>query len=222
MPKGAPKLKGGALSTWRSHEKTQDLPDDRPRRDHGGRARRHVGHHVKRLCLELGWHAQKALFVQTNNTTANQVMVYDRAWNGTLTFVASYTTGGAGATAAGATADPLASQGSLVSADHGRLLLAVNAGSNTVSLFRVRGDRLRLQQVIGSGGAFPVSIAVYRDWVYVLNAGGSGLGARLLAERRPPLAHALARTARSTWGTPTRRTTCTRPARWASPPTAAS
>ena len=114
------------------------------------------------------------LFVQTNDTTANQVMVYDRAWNGTLTFVASYTTGGAGATAAGATADPLASQGSLVSADHGRLLLAVNAGSDTVSLFRVHGDRLRLQQVIGSGGAFPVSIAVYRDWVYVLNAGGQG------------------------------------------------
>ena len=64
-------------------------------------------------------HSQKALFVQTNNTTANQIMVYDRAWNGTLTFAASYATGGKGATASGATADPLASQGSLASADHG-------------------------------------------------------------------------------------------------------
>ena len=121
-----------------------------------------------------GWHAQKTLFVQTNNTTANQIMVYDRAWNGTLTFAASYATGGAGATASGATADPLASQDSLVSADHGRILLAVNAGSNTVSLFRVRGDRLRLKQVIASGGQFPVSIAVHRDLVYVLNAGLDG------------------------------------------------
>ena len=43
-----------------------------------------------------GWHSQKALFVQTNNTTANQIMVYDRAWDGTLTFVASYATGGMG------------------------------------------------------------------------------------------------------------------------------
>ncbi len=126
-------------------------------------------------------HAQQALFVQTNNTTANQIMVYDRAWDGTLTFAASYSTGGAGGTAAGATADPLASQGSLMSADHGRVLLAVNAGSNTVSLFRVRGDRLWLKQVVASGGQFPVSIAVYRHLVYVLNAGldGSVQGYRL-------------------------------------------
>ena len=121
-----------------------------------------------------GWHSQKDLFVQTNDTTANQIMVYDRAPDGTLTFAASYATGGQGATASGATADPLASQGSLVSAEHGRLLLAVNAGSNTVSLFRVRGDRLRLRQVIASGGQFPVSIAVHRHLVYVLNAGLDG------------------------------------------------
>ena len=123
-----------------------------------------------------GWggHSQKALFVQTNNTTANQIMVYDRAWDGTLTFAASYATGGMGGTAAGATADPLASQGSLVTADHGRVLLAVNAGSNTVSLFRVHGDRLRLKQVISSGGQFPVSIAVHGNLVYVLNAGLDG------------------------------------------------
>ena len=121
-----------------------------------------------------GWHAQKTLFVQTNNTSANKIMVYDRAWDGTLTFAASYATGGAGGTAAGATADPLASQNSLVTTDHGRVLLAVNAGSNTVSLFRVRGDRLWLKQVIASGGQFPVSIAVHRDLVYVLNAGLEG------------------------------------------------
>ena len=47
-----------------------------------------------------GWHSQKALFVQTNDTTANQIMVYDRAWNGTLTFDASYATGGKGGMAA--------------------------------------------------------------------------------------------------------------------------
>jgi len=126
------------------------------------------------LASGRGEHSQKVLFVQTNDTTANQIMVYDRAWDGTLTFVASYATGGMGATASGATADPLASQGSLVTADHGRVLLAVNAGSDTVSLFRVHGDRLRLKQVIASGGDFPVSIAVHRHLVYVLNAGLDG------------------------------------------------
>ena len=56
----------------------------------------------------------------------------------------------------------------------GRVLLAVNAGSNTVSLFRVHGDHLWLKQVAASGGKFPVSIAVHGEWVYVLNAGGQG------------------------------------------------
>ena len=68
------------------------------------------------------------------------------AWDGTLTYVASYATGGLGGVAAGSAADPLASQGSLASADNGRILLAVNAGSDTVSLFRVNGDHLWLKQ----------------------------------------------------------------------------
>ena len=121
-----------------------------------------------------GWHSQKDLFVQTNNTTANQIMVYQRAWNGTLTLAGTYATGGMGGVAAGSAVDPLASQGSLTSADHGRVLLAVNAGSNTVSLFRVRGDHLWLKQVIASGGPFPVSIATHGHLVYVLNAGVEG------------------------------------------------
>ena len=55
------------------------------------------------------------------------------------------------------------------------MLLAVNAGSDTVSLFRISGgDRLSLRQVISSGGSFPVSIAVHGHLVYVLNAGGAG------------------------------------------------
>ena len=69
------------------------------------------------------------------------------------------------------------------------MLLAVNAGSNTVSLFRVaRGDKLKLKQVVASGGQFPVSIAVRGHLVYVLNAGPRRLRAGLLARRQPPLA----------------------------------
>jgi len=38
----------------------------------------------------------------------------------------------------------------------------------------VNGDRLALRQVLGSGGSFPVSVAVHGDLVYVLNALGGG------------------------------------------------
>ena len=56
----------------------------------------------------------------------------------------------------------------------GRLLYAVNAGSDTLSVFAVRGAGLHLRQVIGSGGQFPTSVAVHDGLVYVLNAGGDG------------------------------------------------
>jgi DNA-binding beta-propeller fold protein YncE len=65
----------------------------------------------------------------------------------------------------------------------------VNAGSDTVSVFRVSGDSLRLRQVIASGGTFPVSIAVHGDLAYVLNAlgGGSVQGFRIGSRGLNPL-----------------------------------
>ena len=119
--------------------------------------------------------SHQALFVQTDEPSANHIVVYDRAGNGMLKFAGSYATGGKGGVAAGAAVDPLASQGSLATAQHGSVLLAVNAGSDTLSLFRIaRGDKLLLKQVVPSGGQFPVSIAVRGHLVYALNAGGAG------------------------------------------------
>ncbi len=123
-----------------------------------------------------------AVFVQTDNTAGNQVVAYRRAENGTLTQIAAYNTGGLGGILAGSAVDHLASQGSLAYDREQSVLIAVNAGSNTVSVFGVNGDRLRLREVIASGGTFPVSVAVHGDLVYVLNAldGGSMQGFRLL------------------------------------------
>jgi 6-phosphogluconolactonase (cycloisomerase 2 family) len=70
--------------------------------------------------------------------------------------------------------DHLASQGSLTYDPRHRELYAVNAGSDSVSVFAVDGDRLRLRQVVSSRGAFPVSITVHDDAVYVLNARDGG------------------------------------------------
>jgi DNA-binding beta-propeller fold protein YncE len=68
----------------------------------------------------------------------------------------------------------LASQGSLAYDAAAGLLLATNAGSNTVSVFGVQGDHLDLRQVVPSGGPFPVSIAIRGSLVYVLDAGRAG------------------------------------------------
>jgi hypothetical protein len=115
-----------------------------------------------------------ALFVQTDTLTGNSIQTYARGADGSLTTGGTYATGGLGGLAAGATADPLASQGSLALTNGRHTLLAVNAGSNTVSVFSVDGTKLHLDQVVRSGGLFPVSIAVHGFNVAVLNAGGSG------------------------------------------------
>ncbi len=115
-----------------------------------------------------------AVFLQTDNPSGNQVVVYDQASDGTLSPAGTYDTGGDGGVAAGSAVDPLASQGSLALADGGHILLAVNAGSNTVSAFRVSGASLALWQIIPSGGLFPTSITVHGGLVYVLDAGGAG------------------------------------------------
>ena len=126
----------------------------------------------------FGSGANHAVFVQTDNLAGNQVVAYDRAGNGTLTLAGTYNTGGSGGQLLGSAVDHTASQASLAYDPINSLLYAVNAGSNTVSVFSVRGDELSLRQVINSGGVFPVSVAVHGNLVYVLNAlnGGSVQG----------------------------------------------
>jgi 6-phosphogluconolactonase (cycloisomerase 2 family) len=124
--------------------------------------------------------ADHAVFVQTDNTSGNQVVAYNRSDDGTLTLADTYDTGGSGGVLNGSAVDHLASQGSLTYDQENALLYAVNAGSNTVSVFSVTGDALSLRQVISSGGIFPVSVAVHGKLVYVLNAlDGSVAGFRI-------------------------------------------
>ncbi len=114
------------------------------------------------------------VFVQTDNPAGNQVVAYDRSDGGRLSLSRTYDTGGLGGVLNGSAVDHLASQGSLTYDGYLGLLFAVNAGSNTVSVFSVRGDQLSLRQVVSSEGTFPVSVAVHGDLVYVLNAKGHG------------------------------------------------
>jgi 6-phosphogluconolactonase (cycloisomerase 2 family) len=131
-----------------------------------------------------------AVFVQSDAAAGNTIAVYDRNHGGTLSPAGTYATGGDGAQLAGSVVDFLASQNSLVYDAGQRELFAVNAGSNTVSVFNVDGSHLRLRQVVGSGGTFPASIAVHGDLVYVLNAlnGGTIQGYRLTDGDLSPIA----------------------------------
>lgn len=126
-----------------------------------------------------------AVFVQTDNVGGNSVVAYRRAADGTLTQAGTYPTGGSGGVLAGSVVDHLASQGSLTLDRANHLLYAVNAGSNTITVFGVSGDRLHRVQVLNSGGTFPVSVAVHGRLAYVLNArnGGSVQGYLRLGER---------------------------------------
>jgi 6-phosphogluconolactonase (cycloisomerase 2 family) len=129
------------------------------------------------------------VFVQTDNPAGNAVIAYDRAADGHLTQNGVYPTGGLGGVLNGSVVDHTASQGALAFDSRHNLLYAVNAGSNTVSVFAVLRNRLFLLQVVPSGGTFPVSVAVGNGVVYVLNArdGGSLQGYRVFFGHLLPL-----------------------------------
>lgn len=118
----------------------------------------------------------RVVFVQTNEPNGNHIVVYNVTAAGTLARAGSYPTGGNGGIAApGTETDHLASQGSLTYDAQHQLLIAVNAGSDSLSTFSVDGDRLHLESTVPSGGQFPASTSVHDNLVYVLNAGGSGI-----------------------------------------------
>jgi 6-phosphogluconolactonase len=119
-----------------------------------------------------------AVYVMTNQASGNTIVVYHRSNDGTLTRRREFPTGGLGSgpillpPPIGGP-NPLDSQDSLLLAENGHLLLAVNAGSNEVSVLAISDDGLRLIAKVPSGGDFPVSIAIYHRLVYVLNAHGA-------------------------------------------------
>jgi DNA-binding beta-propeller fold protein YncE len=119
-----------------------------------------------------------AVFAQNDSTAGNEVIAYSRTASGGLTQAGAYATGGTGGVLSGSLVDHTASEGGLAYDPAAKMLYTANAGSNTVTVFAVRGDRLTRLQVIGSGGTLPVSISVHGNLVYVLNArdGGSVAG----------------------------------------------
>jgi 6-phosphogluconolactonase (cycloisomerase 2 family) len=120
--------------------------------------------------LDLG--AGSYVYVMSNNIKANTVAVLRRDFFGGLDKVQVIATGGVGV-GVGTTApppDPLGAQNELLASQDGKWLFAVNAGSNQVSVFSIRHGGLVLQDVVASGGDYPVSLAQRGDQLYVLNS----------------------------------------------------
>jgi 6-phosphogluconolactonase (cycloisomerase 2 family) len=109
----------------------------------------------------------------------NYVLAYRSDAGGNLTLINSYQTGGIGSGGVPAPnrprrINPLSSEDSLIAVDN-RYLLVVNAGSNTVTSFRINSDfTLSRVDVEGSGGVMPISLAYWNGVVYVANADEDG------------------------------------------------
>lgn len=109
-----------------------------------------------------------AVYTQTNAASGNRVLEFRRSPDGTLAPAGSVASGGAG------TGANLASQGALALSNDREWLFTVNAGSNTISSFKVHPGGLVLADTAPSGGTTPVSLTVRGHLLYVLNQGGSG------------------------------------------------
>ncbi|MBA3842984.1 MAG: beta-propeller fold lactonase family protein [Actinobacteria bacterium] len=113
------------------------------------------------------------VYVNDNTAGTNTIAAFDRHADGTLTPTAGspFPTGGAG------TGHGIGAQGALQQTSDGRYLLAVDAGSNQISVLRISHDG-GLKTVgggsVSSGGNEPLSIAVHDNLVYVANAGAGG------------------------------------------------
>ena len=134
----------------------------------GGAAASHAGRHSFRVVGHV--------YVNDNTAPVNTVAGFDRHADGSLTAMpgSPFTVGGSGL------GQSDASQGSLQLSAGGRYLLAVDAGSNQISVLRIerRGvPRPVAGSPFDSGGVDPVSIAIHHHLVYVANAGpGASFG----------------------------------------------
>jgi 6-phosphogluconolactonase len=114
-------------------------------------------------------------YIDGNTATANTIDGFARHANGSVTPLpgSPFAAGGAGL------GTGLASQGAIQATPDGRYLLAVDAGSNQISVLRVTagGVPVLAGRPVSSGGVQPVSIAISRaGLVYVANSGAGGSG----------------------------------------------
>ena len=96
-----------------------------------------------------------AVYTMTNSPAGNAIEAYTRAGDGSLTPAGTYPTGGTGGA--------LGSGHSIAVSRGGRVVVNVNAGSNSVSAFAATPGGLRLIGTTSSGGTDPTSVTIAGD-----------------------------------------------------------
>jgi 6-phosphogluconolactonase len=108
-----------------------------------------------------------AMYTMSNATDGNSVLLFKRnPRTGRLKLnqdPLSFPTGGNG------TGGSLGNQSAVVLDESDRWLYVVNAGSGSISVFKIERDGLSLIQTIPSGGTSPISLAIHDHLLYVLN-----------------------------------------------------
>lgn len=110
------------------------------------------------------------VYTMSNEASGNSVLHYLQKPNGTLVYQSSAMSGGNGSGAG------LGSQGSIIIEASHKWLYAVNAGSNSVSSFKINNDgSLTLAYTASSNGTLPVSVTVHNNLLYVVNSTSSNI-----------------------------------------------
>jgi DNA-binding beta-propeller fold protein YncE len=107
--------------------------------------------------IQASAHGRTLVVTMTNNPDSNQINVYDAESHALLQTLSTHGKGGVGGNAQG------------VKQYDGRLVAAVNNGSDSVALFRRDGDFLKFDTVIHTSSA-PVSVDFGNDHLYVAGA----------------------------------------------------
>jgi len=120
--------------------------------------------------------AAGGVFVMSNILDENTIVAYSRNDDGTLELVGEYATGGLGGDFDGPEGlDPLISAYSLINTPDNEFLMAVNAGSNTISVMQINADNsLELVDTESTFGVGPNSLAYNDGLVYVTNIDADG------------------------------------------------
>jgi len=109
------------------------------------------------------------VFTLSNATEGNEVLMFKHHPFFGLVEIGSVDTGGHGS------GGGLGNQGALIVSQDKRWLFAVNAGSNSISVFRVHRYGISLIEVVDSNGVQPVSLTQHDQLLYVLNAGSDSI-----------------------------------------------
>nr|VWO95542.1 Uncharacterized protein [Ganoderma boninense] len=131
----------------------------------------------KKMAETTSFDTSGAVYFLTNEPDVNQILVATINVDGTLNLDSAVEAGGRGSHGKSNGPDALFSQGSIKASKKGRVLAAVNAGSNTISLFSIDPtdptNLTPLGDPVSSEGEFPVSLAFNADGtrVCVLNGG---------------------------------------------------